>query len=270
MNNKFFFDTANADFILNTWKQIKPICNNPKNILGVTTNPNALNKAGVKDLNSFLVVVYSLFDIIGKIRNDDLGIVYVQIPNSQCSLHEVKGFVDLIKSLFNFRVRIGLKIPPRFDIIQNKVWFEDLLPNVTGVTDALTAVQMLSFNVEYISFLTGRLEEAWVDVKSHIAFVNSCQFDKKQIIAGSMRTIPSLELAFQMGCVPTIGEKLWYGLLEGNNKESLNKDYTTLDDRVPSINFSDCAVWQNVQNQFFQQMDEAGRVFYNSIKKQIV
>ena len=269
----FYFDTANPIKIEEWWKKLKNIIN-PANIIGVTTNPNALNKVEVTCLNVYIEVIYELFEILKIIKKNNDGIVYIQIPNSQCSLLEIEKFVGLIKSIFPKQFKIGLKIPPRIDILKffqmpgKSSEFRDLYLNVTGITDSLTALQMLSYDIKYISFLTGRLEESGVDAGSHISFVNNSKLGNKKIIAGSMRTPAQLELVCGLNCVPTIGETLWNSLFEENKIDLLTKEYKTqeIENKDFSFLFSPYAGCNKVAKDFLNQMDTAGRNMHEVFK----
>ena len=74
-----------------------------------------------------------------------------------------------------------------------------------------------TYDVGYISIIPGRMEEVGIDAQSAIAFVNQCNFGNTEIITGSQRTTEQIIYSFYLDTVPTIGEKCWADIFQGDN-----------------------------------------------------
>ncbi len=256
--NNFFFDTANVDFINNTWDKIKDKTDK-SNVLGITTNPNALNKVGIVNIKQFCDLIRKLCDTIHDIRQDNSGIVYVQIPNSNNTIVQIKKYLEIIDGLLGQGAKIGLKLPPRNDIfwaLNNGFWeATNFYLNVTGLCDAGTALKCLSYPIKYVSVLAGRMQDAGIDLYKQVDYIRSRAKDDKEIIAGSMRTLRGLRDTLFLGCIPTIGEKIWDFILE--DPSFWDFAYPIRDGEqmfCPLITEKSL----DLSNNFFYQMDEAG------------
>ncbi|MDO8611181.1 MAG: transaldolase family protein, partial [bacterium] len=257
---QFFFDTANIESINSIWSKL-PKTLDPSNALGVTTNPNALNKIGITKVNQLKELIEKLANKISEIRSDDEGIIYIQIPNSNNTIKEIQLWIDQLISIQPHRARICLKIPPRSDIFHALIdldldGWQDFDLNITGICDAGTALKCLSYPVKYVSILAGRMQDAGINLHEQVDYIQSRAPDDKGIIAGSMRTINGLKDTIALGCVPTIGEKIWglilqdpsfwdtaYAIRENNNRYCPLIAETSL----------------SLSEAFFAQMDLAGQ-----------
>jgi len=101
------------------------------------------------------------------------------------------------------------------------------------------------------------MEESGIDAESAIAFVNQCNFGNTQIITGSQRTTEQIIYSFYLDTVPTIGEKCWCDIFQGNNfQRILNIEYGY----KPVGHFSPTISQDNINLSlaFFEQMDSLG------------
>ncbi len=264
---KFFFDTANIPFIKETWTSIEPMVSKDL-VVGITTNPNAFFKLNLLSMNEWFDLLPRLCETVSELRQDDKGVVYIQGPSSQMTGEETLRYAETVSKLSDGNTRVGLKIPPFADILRYVEQINQFTPtNVTGIADAGTALKCITYPVRYVSIIPGRMEEAGIDAKTQIEFVNQCNFGPTEIIAGSMRTVEGLKWTFQYNTVPTIGERVWTQLLEGNNlSELLATDYTV--DR-PTTHFCPPITQTNydLSKAFFEQMDKCGEVAYQELQK---
>jgi hypothetical protein len=242
----FFFDTANIDFIKETWAKLKPYVSSNL-VAGVTTNPNAFFK-----INKLALV--------SEIRGDDQGVVYVQVPSADMSPEEVLEYAKKVSTLGDGTTKIGLKIPPYKSILEiNKELQKYVETNVTGLADCATALKCIPYGVDYISIIPGRMEEVGIDAKAHIDFVNQTNKGNTKIISGSMRTIEQLVWTWQYDTVPTIGERVWPLILKGYTLTSLlhDIDYTEIEHKS---SFAPLTTQENIDLSvnFFKQMNECG------------
>lgn len=275
-NIKFFIDTADANYIDRLWGLVGRYFD-PLFFLGATTNPNALNKVGVDTLDCLKILIYDLSRVISEIRGDNHGVIYVQIPNSRMSNMEIGRWIDFLANIEQSNCKIGLKIPPYFNVLQIVERFSRYIDfNVTGIADASTALKCLSYKVKYVSIIPGRMEEKGINAKSQIAFVQSRELENRfgEIITGSMRTLEGLQWVYDYGTVPTIGEKVWDLIL---GKEALDND-EFLSPRQPfvdsvdieKLDFSPLITDQMTQLSidFFNQMDKLGEPLYRDFLAQ--
>ena len=86
---KFFFDTADINYLEDLWPKIKGDIQSD-NVAGITTNPNAFSKINANTINEWKENTLKLCKFVSEIRNDDKGVVYVQVPNSNMRKTEVK------------------------------------------------------------------------------------------------------------------------------------------------------------------------------------
>lgn len=231
-------------------------------VLGITTNPKAFSKINCFNLSEWRDATKNLCGLISDFRGDNQGIVYVQIPSSNASYYEVMDYVKEIKKWTDGKTSIGLKIPHfwRFLHFAHDLG-NSINLNVTGVTDALTAVRALTANVKYVSFLTGRMDENSLNSLSHLKFLGTFQ-PMNRIITGSMRTVEGLAEAVAYGTVPTIGAKLLdllfdeKGYIEFKNAIKTAEAADYLDDfDVPDI----CTGNIELSQSFFEEMDALGK-----------
>lgn len=260
---KFFFDTANVDFIKNTWTQLAPYVSKDL-VVGITTNPNAFYKIDKHRLQEWFDHTTKLCQLVTEIRQDDKGVVYIQCPSSKMNPDEVLKYAEQVSKLTDGYTKIGLKIAPDEAILRiNDKLQKYVETNVTGLADCSTALKCITYGVDYISIIPGRMEEVGIDAKSQIAFINQANLGNTEIIAGSMRTIDQLAWTFQYNTVPTIGERVWPLILDQDTLQSLlNLDYTN---KQQLTNFTPTIDQRNIDlsTSFFEQMDKCGEQAYN-------
>lgn len=254
----FFFDTANISFIEKTWDQLKGKVDKSL-VRGITTNPNAFAKVEKFPLNEWLEHLPKLCALVTSIREDDKGVVYIQCPNSKMTPDQVLAYAKLVSQHSDGVTKIGLKIPPFEPILRIIPQLNEYVEvNVTGVADASTALKCTSYPLKYVSIIPGRMEEQGINAQSQIEFVLQSNMGDTEIITGSMRTIECLVWTWQIGTVPTIGERVWPLILEGNTLDQLlNIDYSV---KFETQNFSPYIDSTNIDLSlsFFQQMDSQG------------
>lgn len=265
---KFFFDTANSDFVSQTWNKLGDI--NYNYLAGITTNPSALAKENCKTLSEFEVIVYKLCRTLTQIRNGyGGGLVYVQIPNSNALDIEYISWYNYISQLGDGKTKVVLKIPPYprilnlIDEMEKNSFISKL--NVTGIADAATALRCISFPVKYISIIPGRMQEVGIDANAHLDCLEQRNKSTNEgVIAGSMRTLEGLQDAIIRGCIPTIGPRVWNLMTPDHfatfvdlwNYKPLNKNYYGLIPHCDEKNI-------NLTQSFFTQMDELGSSLFN-------
>jgi len=266
---EFFFDTANVDYIRSAWKKLEGKVD-PKLVRGITTNPNAFFKLNKLSLNEWLDTLPELCKVVSEIRGDDKGVVYVQGPNSNMTPVQQMKYANLVSNYSDGQTKIGLKIPPYHEILEIVEDLNEIVDtNVTGVSDVCTALKCLSYPLNFMSIIPGRMEEAGIDAQAQIAFMNqrNMKLEKREIITGSMRTLEGLTWVFQIGTVPTIGERVWNLIFEGDNLDKiLNIDYSLgwknkhFSPEITNVN-------NKLSEDFFVQMDECGKVAYADFLK---
>jgi transaldolase len=262
----FFFDTANIDFIKDTWKKVSPSVSKEL-MIGITTNPNAFFKINKLTLKEWFEHLPKLCELVSEIRQDDKGVVYIQGPSADMTPSEVLKYAKIVSKLGDGNTKVGLKIPPYDNILKiNKDIQQYLETNVTGLADCSTALKCVTYGVDYISIIPGRMEEVGIDAKAQINFLNQSNLGKTKIIAGSMRTLEQLTWTFQYNTEPTIGERVWPLMLENNNLEKLlSIDYNIIPSQsefTPTIDENNI----NLSLSFFEQMNKCGEQAYNDFK----
>ena len=193
--------------------------------------------------------------------------MYIQGPSADMTPLEVLEYAKIVSKLGDGNTKVGLKIPPYKNILAiNKDIQQYLETNVTGLADCSTALKCVTYGVDYISIIPGRMEEVGINAKDQINFLNQSNLGKTKIIAGSMRTLDQLVWTFQYNTEPTIGEKVWSLILEDNNLEKLlSINYNipdSLSEFTPIINENNI----NLSYSFFEQMNKCGEQAYNDFK----
>tara|TARA_B100000700_G_C14965744_1_gene818760 strand:- start:776 stop:1585 length:810 start_codon:yes stop_codon:yes gene_type:complete len=256
---EFFIDTANPDAIKNIGQNLEDKIDLSL-VKGVTTNPNAFNKIDEKKLDRWLIIANEIADIIFSLRKDNKGEIHIQLPNSKMNANQAINFAQYISdNLPKDKIKIGMKLPPYVDLLTqagelNKI----VLTNVTGVSDHATALKCISYGVNYVSIIPGRMEEVGIQAKDLMSYLFTSNHRDTKIISGSMRTIEQLIWTFQLNTVPTIGEKVFDLIFSNDNFDKvLNIDY---DKKFPSEEFSPKVTDEsfNLSKDFFYQMDELG------------
>ncbi len=262
---KFFFDTADINYLENLWPKIKDFVDS-NHIAGVTTNPNAFNKINANNINEWEENTLKLCQFVSKIRNDNKGVVYVQVPNSNMRSEEIIDWANKIINWSDGNTKIGMKIAPFKEMLElNDKLRSKIELNVTGTADCSTALLALSYGVRYVSIIPGRMEEKGIDAKKQIAFINQRKPSSSQIITGSMRTLEGLKWAFEYDTVPTIGTRVWDLIInEGHEREFIRSPI-----KLDEIKFSPLISenMTNLSEDFFNQMNILGSKVYEEFKK---
>ena len=205
----FFFDTADLNYIKTVWADLSENYGmNPSSIFGITTNPKAFTKIDHK--NSTLTdTIKELADWYAGVRQYSKGIIYVQLPDSSMGFEDTIKFINKIKACGNGFIDIGLKIPPfHFPHATLEFLSTTISLNITGVADAALALRSLSYPVDFVSILTGRMEEVGIDAREQVKFIRTA-INNPSLIAGSMRTLDQLAWVIEEGMLPTIGTSIW-------------------------------------------------------------
>ena len=264
----FFFDTANVDFIKSTMDKYGSDIN-PKWVRGVTTNPNAFSKIDKYHLDEWLDHAVVMGKLVADIRGDNEGEVHIQAPYSHLDPEVILEYAKIITDVTQGTCKVGMKIPPYQKALEYVDQFNEyVITNVTGLADSATALKCCTYDVGYISIIPGRMEEVGIDAQSAIAFVNQCNFGNTEIITGSQRTTEQIIYSFYLDTVPTIGEKCWADIFQGDNfQRILNMEYgyepvgpfspTITDDNI------------NLSLAFFEQMDKLGDTARKDLEEKI-
>ena len=263
-NPLFFFDTADVEYIRQTWSKIKH-CVNPKSVAGITTNPNAFHKIGATSIQQWKKKTLELCELVSEIRGDEFGVVYVQQPNSKMKSDDVLLWGAEVASWGDGQTRIGLKIPPFKNVLEiaNQLSAVSLLEvNVTGVSDCSTALRAFSYGVDYVSIIPGRMEEEGIDAKAQVAFANQRNAGSSKIITGSMRTIEGLKWVCEYGTVPTIGSRVWDKIFEESSPEEFVTFWDNIEDSEDAFSPIVNETMISLSESFFAQMDKLGRPVY--------
>jgi hypothetical protein len=262
---KFLIDTANIDYINGIIKNILSDKISMSNVLGITTNPNAMAKINHHSLESWLSVLPKLCETVSDLRGDSLGRVHVQAPNSQMSGEEVLSFVKYISGHDDGSTKLALKIAPSISVLSKVREIQEYMPvNVTGLSDCSSALVCLSHGVDYVSIISGRMEEVGIDANSHLSFLMKRKRGTGEVITGSMRTVGGLLRAVSHDTIPTIGEKVWDQLGDRDlTKEANELNYFSQED---TANLSPLVSSENINLSlgFFDQMDKQGEQAYNN------
>lgn len=279
---QFFFDTADIDYIKRVWERLAPTTD-PTSIVGITTNPNALDKINCRTLEELEVVIYKLarFLTVTRREPDFPGEVHIQLPISTATINEHRAWAQYISELGDGKAQIFMKLPP-FDHILSSVrgmtehmdktnGGDGVGINVTGIADATTAYRCLSHDqVKYASIIPGRMSEMGINSVAHLralqqragrsvtGFHNPFRFNQF-VIAGSMRTVAGLKEAIMAGTIPTIGQRVWDSMTDNDyvnfsswwnlvgEEPDYIQDIPLTDDRNVALTAS-----------FFSQMDQLG------------
>lgn len=209
---QFLFDTADEAYIRSTWEFLKTNGGFAgTDVVGITSNPNALSKIGCNDMATFDKVVSSLCKTITEIRGGEKGgVVYVQFPQMTMDAESMRKFVSHIIALSDGVTKVGLKIPPYEHVLKMVPEFSKQVDtNVTGLADCATALKCVTYGVRYISIINGRMEENGIDARRQVQFIKQGNLGSTQIITASMRTIAGLQWVIEEATVPTIGSRVF-------------------------------------------------------------
>lgn len=253
----FFFDTANIPFIKDTMEKYGSDID-PKWVRGITTNPNAFSKVNMYHLDEWFTHTKEMAKLVADIRGDNEGEIHIQAPYSYLEPEIILEYAKMISGLTEGKCKVGMKIPPYQKVLEYVDQFNEyVITNVTGLADSSTALKCITYDVGYVSIIPGRMEEVGIDAKSAIAFVNQCNFGNTQIITGSQRTTEQIIYSFYLDTVPTIGEKCWSDIFEGDNFQrilDIDYGYDSVGHFSPTISQDNI----NLSLAFFEQMDGLG------------
>tara|TARA_Y100000310_G_scaffold163309_1_gene163148 strand:- start:1465 stop:2262 length:798 start_codon:yes stop_codon:yes gene_type:complete len=257
---ELLIDTADEQYIEKKWAQIKEFVPKEK-IMGVTTNPNAFFKVGDKTIKEWETRARKLCKLVSAIREDNLGLVHIQFPNSNMTESLFQKWIKLVSTFSDGNTRMAIKIPPfknALEIIERNK--RDTKINVTGVADVGTALFAASYDVDFVSIIPGRMEEAGIDAKSHISYAQQSKLKKIKIITGSMRTLDGLKWCVEHGTLPTIGTRVLDLINDSNAQEVFrwSKKNLNASPLCPSITNTNT----QLSVDFFKQMDEMGTQAY--------
>ena len=279
-NMAFFIDTADVDYINKLWDKLGRYVS-PQSVVGITTNPSALAKAGIDTIAKFEEHIPKLTDAVNSMRWDkdirsrtDKGLLYVQAPNSQMSEEELVKWAIFVDKFNTDTCAIGLKIP-HFSYalrLSSLPELRKLYLNVTGISDAATAIKAMSYNdIFFASVIPGRMEERGINAAEHLEYLAKMQFFRHQnIITGSMRTLEGLRRAIYYQTVPTIGTRVWDAIDAENKWEEFvsywNEIYEVSDEPAPDYMPSVDTTENNLSYQFFNEMDRLGEPLYKDFQ----
>ena len=260
---EFFIDTADIDYIR---RNIVPLLEKCKHYLaGITTNPNAMHKIGCNSLSQWEEVLPKLCAFVTEMRGDNLGEVFVQIPNSKMSVDDVFDFAQHIKEFNDGHTILGLKIPPSVKILQPTYELKKIMPvNVTGLADCSTVLSCATYGVDYASIIPGRMEEVGIDANAHLSFLRK-RAGTTEVITGSMRTIEGLFNAVAFNTIPTIGERVWNEIIKQKiDITTWNPAGHTAQPNLFSPHIDQRSTQLSID--FFKQMDELGKQVHTDWK----
>jgi len=264
----FFFDTANIPFIKDTMEKYGSDID-PKCVRGITTNPNAFSKVNMYHLDEWFTHTVEMSKLIADIRGDNEGEIHIQAPYSYLEPEVILEYAKMISGLTEGKCKVGMKIPPYQKTLEYVDQFNEyVITNVTGLADSSTALKCITYDVGYVSIIPGRMEEVGIDAKSAIAFVNQCNFGNTQIITGSQRTTEQIIYSFYLNTVPTIGEKCWGDIFQGDNFQrilDIEYGYEPVGPFSPTISQDNI----NLSLAFFEQMDGLGDIARKDLEKKL-
>jgi transaldolase len=259
----FLIDTADIKYIENKWQELNGTISG-KNILGITTNPNAFYKTNDFTIEEWKNKSLQLCSLIKQIRGDSNGTLHVQFPNSNLTEDLFIKWINIVQDFTNGDAKLAIKIPPfkkALEIATKHRNNYDL--NVTGISDAGTAIFSLSHDIKYASIIPGRMEEVGIDAKSHVSYAVNSNKGSKKIITGSMRTLDGFRWCVEYNTIPTVGTRV-LDLINQDNVQQLlewsplSVEATKFMPTTNNLNF-------DLSNQFFEQMDSMGRKAYEGL-----
>ena len=256
---EFFFDTADLEFIKKTTEKLEGKIDF-KLIKGVTTNPNAFNKIDKHSMYQWVEIAEEIGNFLYDLRQDNKGEVHIQLPNANLKIDHAVKFANFISKLPKSKMTVGMKIPPYQEILTNlEELNKTVLTNVTGVSDHATALKCITYDVNYVSIIPGRMEEVGIPALELLSYLFQAKHKKTKIISGSMRTIDQLKYTFQIGTIPTLAKGFGPLVLDNNTLDQLlNLDYSsvkTTTEFSPEISKKSF----DLSKDFFTQMNELGK-----------
>ncbi len=274
----FFIDTADTDYIEALWKRLGHKID-PKHMLGVTTNPGIFYKTGDLSLEAWMIKARKLAKLIRTIRGDAHGELHVQYPHSDFDESQYLSFLtNVVEKIHDVgmarEITPVVKVPP-FPSVLNIAIQRACRFNVTGVSDASTALLARTYNPHYISIIPGRMEEHGLDAKSHVAYVQQ-RIDKNEedlnfrftnIITGSMRTLECLKWCVGYGTIPTIGTRVWDLMTEENIDEIVSWKVGCVPMTPTKFGPRQSEEHSDLSIAFFQEMDAKGKQCHEDLQK---
>jgi hypothetical protein len=262
---QFYFDTADGPAVRSLWQRMSQDVD-PQQVRGITTNPRIYSKSDKYSLQSWLDTVEEMAGFLEEIRGDREGEVHIQFPTSKATVQEYVDFAYLLRDKFSKLCRVGVKIPPRTDILKSLGRFPwELKINVTGCSEAGTILKAGNYGVDYCSLIFGRIYEIEENAEGQAAYVaanKDCNFEQ---ILGAMRTPIQLINSFRYG-IPTVGLAVWEKVIEVDLLDSVMEvDWSEVSapDLAPTISQK----LTNLSLAFFDQMDQEGNQAYEDFKK---
>jgi transaldolase len=272
---KFFFDTADVDYISNVWDGLVGHVP-PDSVAGVTTNPNALSKVGCMTVGEMAIIINNLCKLVTRLRcGTHGGVVYTQTPNSLMTPEEIFDWARYITELTDGVTYVGIKIPHFTYALDLAKDLADMgvEVNVTGIADWGTLLKAFTYpSVTYASIITGRMDEAGINSDEHLRFVQTIVLHPHQsVIAGSMRTIDGLKKAILRRAVPTIGTRVWNKILEEGVAHQMGEWWESNPNVVVGADYEHGPLITDASRQlswdFFLQMDSLGQGLYKEFTK---
>lgn len=273
---KFYIDSAIPDDIEFVFQKVGASPLLTTNFGGITTNPNAMAKAGISTYAAMKSHLETLDEILyGTTHGPE---IHVQLPCSSMTPSAAEMFIDDILSI-GLLSKIVFKFPPNLGLLADvSVQYRKtpLRLNITGLTSIYDCLLFHSFDmVEYSSLIPGRMHAAGIEYGPHLSLytdLTASAFMRGDVITGSMRTPTQvLEAAFAR-TLPTIGRKVW----EEMSDHDLMKLHSALSGGIkiePMTNYRVVPIQTDqrhikLTNDFFEQMDELGKPIFESFKQE--
>jgi transaldolase len=269
MSFDFFIDTVDIGYIEEKLKLMFSQGVSKRNILGITSNPSAFQKEGLKSIRGWKERTQQLCKLTTSFKPSGDGIVYVQAPSDSLTNEELLLWKNIITSWSDGITRVGLKIPPYKKYIEMIPLLKQsgVSVNVTGIADASTALFCALQTPDWVSVIPGRMGEVGLDYKSHLSYLTSARGESRcrwRIITGSMRTLDNLKECVELGTVPTIGKHILNLVDESNCKEIFGNGEVVGYEALNTVN---CPNFSPVVKQkstdlsvaFFNQMNDCSK-----------
>ena len=266
----FCFDTADAKYIANTWEKLKGKTVG-RSVEGITTNPNAFDKVGVKTIADIEAYIKDLAQVLKNINSR--GTIHMQVPVSTVSIHDLNRWAHFVENLsVKYEFRPVVKIPPRLSLLKGLPAGGVVRYNVTGLTDACTCNTLLTYSmVKYVSIIPGRMEEIKLDADNHLISIALSEYNNlsgyKHVVAGSMRTVYGLKKAIRYKTLPTIGTRVWDTMTDEDYESFPN--WWQEEAKLPDFIVAPPADIKNVELSvgFFETMDALGQSLWEDFNK---
>lgn len=275
-NKYFYIDSMDIDYIEEKLSILLRYTQD-QSFLGITTNPRIVQKAGITSVSQYFEKMRNLIERLLDLNLNTYITIWIQPFNLSWSSDKIvkfiKDHIDLLPQNSN-RFLIGCKLgPDRSKILEisdemynngfNLTKFAGF--NITGLTTSteLLAYGLSGYNINYVSFLTGRLEECGIDPYTQLTY--AAIFRTYNIISGSLRTFEQLRNSIGFGCIPTIGNSILDQLNSPENIQNfinaMNTEEFILNSNRPSkVNIEP---YLDISEKFFEQMNTIGQQIEN-------